>query len=220
MDIPFSIPNPNSLPSPMDVFIDREHEVNLILDFLKQNRQNHSSGNVCVIHGLQGIGKTELCYVAADRLRQEYFDAQVYINIDKTDIGLLYKVFEILIHIFNPLARLSDDLAILHIQYLSELEGKKVLIVLDELQSNDNLTLLAPPPSSTLLITAKRPLEIPNALSLQLVGLSQENSEKLLKNICPRIGKYASDMSRVCRNNPLYLRLIASLLTVKTDLEV
>ncbi len=222
MDIPFSIPNPNSLPSPVDVFIDREHEVNLILDFLKQNRQNHSSGNVCVIHGLDGIGKTELCHVVADRLGQEYFDAQVYIKIDQTDIGdnLLYKVFEILIHIFDPLARLSDDLAVLHIQYLSELKGKKVLIVLDELQSDDNLTLLVPPPSSTLLITAKRPLEIPNALSLHLVGLSQENSEKLLKNICPRIGKYAADMSRVCRNNPLYLRLIASLLTVKTDLEV
>ena len=171
---------------------------------------------------MHGIGKTELSQVVADQLHQEYFDAQVYIKIEKTDIGdrLLYKIFEILIHIFDPLAHLSDDLAALHIQYLSELKGKKVLIVLDELQNNDNLTLLVPPLSCALLITTKRPLEIPNALSLHLVGLSQENSEELLKNICHQIGKFASDMSRVCRNNPLYLSLIASLLIENTDLNV
>jgi 3-dehydroquinate synthase len=222
MSLPTSIPNSNRLSTPAVVYFGRENEVNSIVGFLKRKQQNLSSGKVCEVHGLQGAGKTELCQVVADELHREYSDAQVYIKIQEADkdAALLHKVFEIIIHIFDPLAHLSEDLAALHMQYLSALDGNKVLVVLDDLPSNENVEFLMPPPSCALLITARESLEIPAAMSLQLVGLSQENSEKLLTHICPRIGTYAPRLSRICRNNPLRLRLIAGHLAEKSSLEV
>jgi len=206
-----SIPNPNRLSPPVEIYFDRENEVDLIMEFLKRDQESPTSGKVCVVHGFQGIGKTELCRVVADRLHQEFSDAQVYIKFDKADTGdaLLYKIFEIIIHMFDPFAHLSDDVLVLHTQYLSALKGRKVLIVLDDLQKNENFKLLIPPPSCALLITAKRSLDIPDAMSLHLAGLSQKTSEKLLTDVSPRIGKYAPDLSRICRNNPLCLLLVA-----------
>ncbi|HLA87373.1 MAG TPA: ATP-binding protein, partial [Anaerolineales bacterium] len=80
-----SIPNPNRLSPPVEIYFDRENEVDLIMEFLKRDQESPTSGKVCVVHGFQGIGKTELCRVVADRLHQEFSDAQVYIKFDKAD---------------------------------------------------------------------------------------------------------------------------------------
>jgi 3-dehydroquinate synthase len=217
MSIPISIPTPNRLPTPVEDYFDRENEVNTIVEFLKKDHEHPSSGKVCIVHGSNGMGKTELCHVVADQLQRVYSDARVYLKIDQAEGGnaQLYKIFELIIHLFEPFALLSDDLGGLHAQYLSVLKGNKVLIVLDDLQNTEDLDLLIPPSRCALLITAETSLEIPDALSMHLAGLSLEYSEKLLKKICPRIGKFAPDLARICRNNPLALSLIAGYLAEK-----
>jgi Cdc6-like AAA superfamily ATPase len=141
MSIPISIPTPNRLPTPVEDYFDREKEVNTIVEFLKKDQEDLSSGKVCIVHGSNGMGKTGLCHVVANQLLQVYPDAQVYLKIEHADgyHAQLYKIFELIIHLFEPFAFLSDDLGVLHTQYLSVLKGNKVLIVLDDLQNTENL---------------------------------------------------------------------------------
>ena len=147
MSMPVSIPTPNRLPAPVEFFLGRENEVDSIVEYLRNDRENPASGKVYVIHGSEGTGKTELSRVAAQRVQSEYADARIYLKTEPADRGdaPLYNLFELIIHIFEPLAHLSDDLEILHNQYLTALKGNKVLIVLDDLQNNENLKLLIPP---------------------------------------------------------------------------
>ena len=56
--------------------------------------------------------------------------------------------------------------------------------------------------------------------SITLSALSQENSENLLLNICPRINNNATRLSRICRYNPLNLCLIAGYLNYASSIKV
>ncbi len=158
----------------------------------------------------------------ANQLRDEFSDAQIYVKVDENDpVDIsLYKILEIIIHIFDPFAQISDDLIILYNHYCSVLDGKKVLIILDDLHYIDNLDLLTPPPSCALLITTKEELEIPNAYSITLAKLSQENSEQFLIKYCPRVGEYATPLSNICQNLPINLSLVAGILNHKSEIKI
>ncbi|HEY7534932.1 MAG TPA: hypothetical protein VH878_03195, partial [Thermodesulfobacteriota bacterium] len=200
-----SIPRCNRVASPVSFFVNREDEINAIVNILKQNGSSSDPEKRCVIRGNIGTGKTELCYAAAYRLLQEYPDAQIYLKVqenDSTDISL-FKILETVIHIFDPFAQISADLNLLYNHYFSVLTGKKVLIILDDLPSGHNLHLLTPPSSCALLIATKENLEIPDIYSIFLSGLPQEVSEHLLVSICPQIGHFAATLASLCQNLPL-----------------
>lgn len=222
MNTPLSIPKSNRIASPVVFFVNREEEIDTVVNTLKGGNASPTSKKRCVIRGDSGTGKTELCRVIAHQLFQEYSDAQIYLKVkdgDSADISL-YKILETTIHIFDPFAQISDDLDLLYAHYLSLLNEKRVLIVLDDLPSSHNLHLLTPPSSCALLITTNENLEIPDLFSIYLSGLSQENSEHLLVSACPRIGEFAATLSGFCQNLPLNLRLVAGYLNCNSEIRV
>lgn len=219
---PISIPKSNCVPAPAAFFINRENEINTIISILGEGKSNSVSKKRCVIRGSSGVGKTELCRAAAHQLLQKFPDAQIYINLrgDESAHTTLYKVMEAVIHIFDPLAQIPDDLDLVNSQYLSVLNGKKVLIILDDLTFVDNLHLLTPPPSCALLMTTNEAFEIPDTYSLALTGLTQEDAERLLISICPRIGKSAAALSGLCQNLPVNLSLAAGYLNHNAEIRI
>ncbi len=132
----------------------------------------------------------------------------------------LYKILETIIHIFDPFAHISDDLDLLYRDYLSVLNGKRVLIILDDLPSGHIFKFLNPPLSCGLLIATHENLEIPDVYSISLSALSQENSERLLVFICPRIGRFAATLSSLCQNLPLNLCLIAGYVNRNSEIRI
>src|SRR5688500_20225430 len=78
MSITIDIPRSNQILLPVKFLTDRDEEVTLIVNTLIPNPNNSVVGKRCFLHGPQGIGKTELCRVAAFDLRDHYSDAQVY----------------------------------------------------------------------------------------------------------------------------------------------
>jgi Cdc6-like AAA superfamily ATPase len=137
MNTPLSIPKSNHVASPAAFFVNRKDEINTIVNILRGGESSPATEKRCVIRGNSGTGKTELCCAVAHQLLQEYSDAQIYLNLrddESTDISL-YKTFEAITHIFDPLAQISDDMDLLYDQYFSVLNGKKVLIILDDLPS-------------------------------------------------------------------------------------
>jgi shikimate kinase / 3-dehydroquinate synthase len=219
---PLSIPKSNCVPSPVTFFINREDEINVIVNILTGGEPGSIYGKRCVIRGNPGTGKTELCRVVADQLSLEYSDAQIYLNLrDDESVTLSsYKILETIIHIFDPLTQISDDLDLLNSQYLSALNGKKVLIILDDMTSANEIHLLTPPSSCALLMTTNETFETSDVHSITLTGLARKDAENLLISICPRTDKFTSALSSLCQNIPLNLCLVAGYLNHNMEIRV
>src|SRR6266540_3093928 len=218
-----SIPRSNRILTPVLSFVNREDEINTIVNILKGDRSSTTTEKKrCMIRGSLGVGKTELGRAVAHQLQQEFPDAQIYIKLsDQDSVHLsLFKTLETVIHIFDPGALLSEDLDFLYDRYLSVLNGKQVLIILDDLRYSQNFHLLVPPSSCALLMTTRENLEIPDVHSIFLSGLSQEDAEQLLVSICLRIGESASNLARSCQNLPLGLSLVGGYLNRNAEVEV
>jgi hypothetical protein len=221
--LPFLISTTNRPQIPVPDFVGRETEINsLVESFNPKDSDPTSSGRVAVILGEAGIGKTELAWVVARRLRPKFPDAQLAIkvcNIGDSTLAVQH-ILETVIHTLDPLARLPDNLNELQALYISLLEGKRVLIIVDQVGSENGINLLIPPPTCALLITSRHQLNLPTAFTLSLDRISPEDAERLLLTICSRIGSNAPVLAGLCRYTPLALRLSATLLAYDLSLEV
>jgi hypothetical protein len=221
--LPLLISAANRPQIPVRDFVGRETEINsLVESFNPKDSDPTSSGKVVVIFGEAGVGKTELAWVVARRLRPKYPDAQLSIrvcNIGDSSLAVQH-ILETVIHTLDPLARLPDNLNELQALYISLLEGKKVLIIVDQVGKENGINLLIPPPTCALLITSRHQFDLPTAFTLHLDRLSPEDAERLLLTICSRIGSNASVLAGLCRYTPLALRLSATLLAYDPSLEV
>jgi predicted ATPase len=220
---PFFVSATNHLRMPIHDFVGRETEINALVESLNpQDCDPASSGKVAVIDGEDGVGKTELARVVAHRLRPKFPDAQLaieYSNAGDRTLAVQH-VLETVVHTLDPLARLPDDLNELQTLYLSLLEGKRVLVIVDQVGNEGGINLLVPPPTCALLLTSRHPLNLPTAFSLHLDRLSPTDAEHLLVTMCPKVGSNASVLARLCRYTPLALRLSAALLTYDLSLKV
>jgi tetratricopeptide (TPR) repeat protein len=208
---------------PIHDFVGRKTEINALVESLTpQDCDPASSGKVAVIDGEAGVGKTELARVVAYRLRPEFPDAQLaieYSNAGDRTLAVQH-ILETVVHTLDPLARLPDDLNELQTLYLSLLEGKRVLVMVDQVGNENGIDLLIPPPTCALLLTSRHPLNLPTAFTLHLDKLSPTDAEHLLVTICPRVGSNASVLARLCRHTPLALRLSAALLAYDLSREM
>jgi 3-dehydroquinate synthase len=219
---PLSIPRSNRVARPASFFVNREDEINTIANILRGRDSSSASEKRCIIRGNSGVGKTELCRAVAYQLLRDYPDAQIYLKVEDNDsVALsLFRILETIIHIFHPLALLPEDLDLLYGYYLSVLDAKRVLIILDDLPYLQNLQLLIPPSSCALLITTDESLEIPDIYSISLSSLSPEDSEQLLVAVCPQIDEFAATLANLCRNLPLSLCLVAGYLNKNAEIRV
>jgi len=216
------IPKPNRVWSPTKFFVERDEEINTVVSLLAAEQGNHISGRKCIIYGSSGIGKTELCRVAAQKLRSEYPDAQIYIRVDDNDPGhvALFKIIETIIHIFEPERPVLDDLSTMTDQYVSALSGKRALIILDGLQSGEFLDLLTRPTLCGLLITTNQKLESLSRETVNLNELSQKAAEEVLTRICPRLDARVADLAKICQNIPANLCLMAGYANYETAIKI
>jgi tetratricopeptide (TPR) repeat protein len=91
---------------------------------------------------------------------------------------------------------------------------------MDNAADADQILPLIPPTTCILLVTSRKQLTLPGAVTRKLDTLATEDAKALLLTIAPRIGDYASEISEVCGNLPLALRLAASALVERNDLQV
>jgi tetratricopeptide (TPR) repeat protein len=123
-----------------------------------------TAGLICVIAGSAGVGKTALAVHWAHRVRQEFPDGQLYINLHGIDpttepttpadaIGRFLDALEV------PPYRIPTDLDSRTGLYRSLLADKRLLIVLDNARDADQLRPLLPgAPGCLVLVTSRNRL--------------------------------------------------------------
>jgi tetratricopeptide (TPR) repeat protein len=213
------IPTLHQLRAPVGDFVGRGKEIDDLLATLRGGGNAAISG----ISGMGGIGKTELALYVAERLRDAYPDAQLFLEMRGTEAAPRdpSDALASCIRGFAGLEqRLPDDLEELKRLYLSTLEGKRALILLDNAYDNAQVRPLLPPKGSALLVTSRETIPIPGMRRVTLEELRPVEARELLTGIAPRVAQDVADrICFLCGYLPLAVRAAASLLDVTVDLD-
>ena len=122
----------------------REREIDTLINAL------HRESRACItgISGMGGIDKTELALRVAERLRDDYPDAQFFINPQGPDTNPRspQEAMAICVRAFvGPEVKLPEDPEQLSHLYRSQLSGKRVLLLLDNVADSAQVLPLLPP---------------------------------------------------------------------------
>lgn len=208
----------HQLRAPVGDFVGREQEIETLINAL------HQGNRVCVsgINGMGGIGKTELALFVAQRLADDYPDAQFFINLQGTDPNPRspQEVMANCIRAFlGPEARLPEDLDQLSQLYRSQLSGKRALLLLDNAADNAQVRPLLPPIGCALLVTSRQTITLPGMTPLTLNPLTDKEARELFLEIASRAAPVAEQICQLCDYLPLAIRAAGSLLAITADLD-
>lgn len=203
-------------PPPVD-FVGREAELAELLAMVKQGGVTISG-----LQGLGGVGKTTLALKLASLLKADYPDAQFFLDLKGPEENPLpaTEALKHVIRAYHPTVVLPESQKELRAQYLSVLEGQRVLLLMDNARDETQIKPLLPPPECLLLVTSRFHFTVPGLKVKSLDALPPKDAIKLLVEIAPRIGDHASEIAILCGNLPLGLRVAASFITQRSNFKV
>ena len=156
---------------------------------------------------MPGVGKTELANYIGHLLAEDYPDAQLFIELGAhsptpvTSVQALTKC----LRDFDPESKLPDDEASLRNLYLSALQGKRALVILDDALDDAHVAHLLPPPGCAAIITSRHALRTGTPLPLDV--LPRAESIKLLHSLTERVNDCANDLAVLCGDLPIALSI-------------
>lgn len=205
----------HQLPPPPGDFTGRADELAEL--FANVERGVQISG----LQGQGGIGKTALALKLAEQLAPRYPDAQFYLDLKGAAEQQPLSASDALSHVlraYHPTAKLPDDEAELRALYLSVLHDQRALLLMDNARDAAQVTPLIPPASCVLLVTSRQHFHLPGLYAKDLDTLPPADARALLLNIAPRIGSHADEIARLCGHLPLALRVAASIIAERKNL--
>ena len=206
---------PYQLPRAPTYFVGRRDALASIVEALSL-----AGTAVFAIEGMGGVGKTALATLAAERLRDAYPDGQLWIDLGGTSSPL--SPSGAMTHVLASLGARADAVeseVSLVARYRSELEGRRVLIVLDDAADARQFEALLPPSGCALLVTSRRRLGLAGARAIALLPLGRRESEDLLERLAPSVGTSAARLAEACGDLPLALHLAARALAEAPHLD-
>ncbi|HZM77984.1 MAG TPA: BTAD domain-containing putative transcriptional regulator [Candidatus Limnocylindrales bacterium] len=208
------MPRPAQLPPRVGHFTGRTKEItelNRVLD-------GESDTRVVVVSGRGGMGKTALAIQWAHQVKERFPDGQLFLDLRAmTSADALAQMLRSLGVPSDKVPSNIDEMANL---YRSMLDGKKVLIILDNASALDQIRPLVPATTtSALVVTARRPMtalatyHAVGALGLDALG--EAEALALLGSVVghDRVGRepeHSATIVNVCGRMPLALRIAAA----------
>jgi DNA-binding SARP family transcriptional activator len=184
---------------------------------------------IAVLTGPGGVGKTATAVEWAHRQRQHFADGQLFVDLHGDDAARAETPGSALAHFLHSIGVAADRLpATLHEQtalYRSLLEGRRMLLLLDNAASSEQVLPLVPGwPGCFTLVTSRRPLPAlathHAVAACRLPALGRDESVALLGSVLGadrlrREPEHAEELAALCEGLPLALRLAAARLTIK-----
>jgi tetratricopeptide (TPR) repeat protein len=211
---------PHQIPPPPRDFKGREDEIRDILSNFEKG------ATITGLRGMGGVGKTALALVLADKIKSQFPDGQIFIDMRGTSNNpelpplTPAEAMAQAIRAYNPVDRLPENSNELRGLYLSILAGKRALLLLDNAANGEQVEPLLPPAGCAVFITSRIKFTLPGLAENDLDILPNDNACELLLQIAPRIGNRAEGLAKICGYLPIALRNAASVLAEKRDLSV
>jgi DNA-binding SARP family transcriptional activator len=212
---------PAQLPADITDFAGREGDVKRLCQKLTTLPcESRGAGQITVISGMPGAGKTALALHATHQIWSSFGDGQLYAGL-KGSTGSARDPAEV-IHSFLralgvPSCQIPEGLQERSTLFRSVAAGRRLLLVLDDAASVAQVRPLLPgDPHCAVIITSRRKLEgLVGAWNIVVDVLDRADSIEMLARIIgrPRIHKErdaAETLVDACDYHPLALRCIAS----------
>jgi DNA-binding SARP family transcriptional activator len=196
----------------------------------------HASGAVVIgaVTGVGGMGKTALAVHWAHGAGARYPDGQIFLNLGGYDLRRPLTVYEglraLLRALGTPLERVPLDETAATELYRSTVAGKRLLLLLDNARSVDQVRSLLPTgPGSLALITSRDALTglvaRDGARVLTLAPLAAADALDLMERVVgrQRLGSEpdaAAELASLCGGLPLALRVGAAELLYHPELPI
>lgn len=207
---------PAQLPADTPDYTGRDALVGLLRSTLEE------PGAVAAVSGVPGVGKTALAVHVAHGLRERFPDGQLYVDLrgasaEPADPAKVLGAF--LRALGRSDAAIPDDTAARAAAFRSDLDGRRVLVVLDNAASVAQVRPLLPgSPGNAVVVTSRTRLAGLAGKHLDLGVLTLDESAALLERICPRVAaepEAASELITACGRLPLAVRIAAARLAAR-----
>ncbi|MGH4009272.1 MAG: ATP-binding protein [Pseudonocardiaceae bacterium] len=225
---------PAQLPADVDKFTGRRQELADLDHLLAATAEQASGGStgpvISAVSGTAGVGKTALALRWAHRIRGEYPDGQLYVNLRGYDPDQPMSAGDVLAGFLRALGLSGQEIP-LEVEeraaaYRSLLNGRRVLVVLDNAATVEQIRPLLPGSASCLVVVTSRDSLVGlvarhGARRLDLNPLPLEDAVVLLRALIgERIDaepEAATTLAQLCVRLPLALRVAAELAAARPN---
>lgn len=217
------LPVPRQLPAVSRFFTGRDDDLEMLDSLLREDSAAPHAVIISTIAGIAGVGKTALAVYWAHRMRDHFPDGDLYVNLRGYDpgppvapedvVGRFLRALDV------PSGKIPADVEEQTALYRSLLNGRRMLIVLDNAENSAQVRPLLPAaPGCLVLITSRSRLSSlsahDGAARVTLKPLKADESFELLKRV---IGADRVDaephatrhLAERCGHLPLALRIAA-----------
>ncbi|NEA36011.1 helix-turn-helix domain-containing protein [Streptomyces sp. SID13031] len=175
------------LPAPIADFTGRSSQLDELVQLLRSPYAASPGVVISAIGGMGGIGKTTLAAQAAQQVVDEFPDGQFSVNLHGGSAKPLSTAdaLRMLLQALGVPPTGTDDLEETAARYRSALAGRRVLLLLDDATSVDQVRLLMPgTPGTAVVITSRQQLAaLPGVRRLDLDVLTEPEALQLLGEV-------------------------------------
>lgn len=219
---------PHMLPPRAPDFVGRSREIEVLIE---QLWRPSSGPAVIAVVGRGGIGKTALCTEVAHRVREEYPDGQLFVNLRAFDARDPLPPGEALGRLLRSLGvdgvDLPDTLDERADYYRQLTADRRYLVVLDNAADDDQVAPLLPSGHRCAVLVSSR-MNVGASLgatALNLTSLDPATAVDLMARIAgpSRLRSdpgATAELTNLCGNLPLAIRIVAGKLAARPHWEV
>jgi len=222
---------PAQLPGGVPGFVGRAYELAQLLALAKAvGEENYGPPLICSIEGMAGVGKTALALEFAHLTAAQFSDGQLFVNAQAyCQGGAPLAPRDVLIRLLRGLGQgfgtSAVDIDGMASVYRSITAGKKILVLLDNAQTADQVRAAIPGRGPGLVVATSRNalnglIVRDGAVQLHLNDLADDDALALMAHIVTRAVVDASPLASrrvadLCGNLPLALRIAAHHVTTR-----
>ncbi|MDL4817179.1 AfsR/SARP family transcriptional regulator [Actinomadura opuntiae] len=213
-------PAPTQLPYDVAAFTGRQEQLGRLRELIA----SRDGTAIVAVAGMAGVGKSALVVHLAHRLKQDFPDGQLFVNLRGFEEADPLQPCEVLQRFLRALGAPGEHIPTeadeLAAAFRSRVAGKRLLIVLDNARSSEQVRPLLPgEPACLVLITSRRRLDglvaREGARQLLLDAMPPGEGARLLERLVGREHTTADPRAtralvELCGGLPLVLRIAAA----------
>lgn len=214
---------PRQLPGDPRWFVGRDEALAQLTEILDAHSPKFQVVTIFAITGTAGVGKTCLAVHWAQQVRERFPDGQLYINLRGYDPGLPVTAMQALEQFLTTFGVVGSavprDLEARTTMYRSLLAGRRILVVLDNAATVNQVRPLLPGDAGSVVIVTSRNrlsglMARDGAHRVTLGMLSDTEAIELLRNTtrtyrCHDDPRQLAELAQLCARLPLALRIAA-----------